>query len=286
MCMCLCMLCIYVRYVCVCMLCMYVCMYVCTYVCRTGRALQTKRELAVRHHGQILAVSATQSSPEQPPPAWRGKKGTFSPSPTWRGPFMMSMHAAHKIGPTHDADAFRSLQALAQSIKDLSNMIPAPRSRDGTPGDNSARTWAILNEIRPDSLVLEQQIHSLTKGCWICREIHRLGGDNLLNEEGAAPILREGRGRRRKEGGRRPKKLERGRSQVKRVVLKARKALARGRSRGRSVNRIIIRTPPLILDTRLHDTHTHTTKVPTYVTTANSTTTDPSKVSSLRPPGT
>ena len=54
-------------------------------------------------------------------------------------PFMMSMHAAHKIGPTHDADAFRSLQGFAQSIKDLSNMIPAPRSRDGEPGDNSAR---------------------------------------------------------------------------------------------------------------------------------------------------
>ena len=100
-----------------------------------------------------------------------------------------------------------------------------------------------------------QQIHSLTKGCWICNEIRRLGGDSLLNENGAAPILREGRGRRRKKGGRRPKQPERGRSQVKRVVLKARRAMDRGRSRGRSVNRIIIRTPPIILDTRLHDTH-------------------------------
>ena len=54
-------------------------------------------------------------------------------------PFMMSMHAANGISPTDDADAFRSLQGLAQSIKDLSYMIPAPKSRDGTSGDNSAR---------------------------------------------------------------------------------------------------------------------------------------------------
>ena len=39
------------------------------------------------------------------------------------------------------------------------------------------------------------------------------------------------------------------------MVLKARRALARGKSRARSVNRIIIRTPPLILDTRLRDAH-------------------------------
>ena len=81
-----------------------------------------------------------------------------------------------------------------------------------------------------------------------------LGGEHLLNDEGAAPPTHEVRGRRRKKGGRRPK-LERGRSQVKRVVLKPRRALARGRSRAKSVNRIIVRTPPLILDTRLHDTH-------------------------------
>ena len=52
-----------------------------------------------------------------------------------------------------------------------------------------------------------------------------------------------------------PTKLERGRSRVKWVELKARKAWARGKSRGKSPNRIIIRTPPIILDTRLHDTH-------------------------------
>ena len=156
---------------------------------------------------------------------------------------MISMHAAHKIGPTHDTDAFRSLQTLAQSIKDLSNMIPTPKSRDGAPGDNSARIWAILNEIRPGSLVLDQRRHSLTKGCWICGEISTLGGSNLLNEEGAAPALREGRGRRRKKAVRLPPKLERGRSRAKRVELKARRAWARGRSRGRSPNRIIIRTP-------------------------------------------
>ena len=150
---------------------------------------------------------------------------------------------------------YRSLQALAQSIKGLSNMIPTPKSRDGTSGDNSARIWAILNEIRPDSLVLDQRLHSLTKGCWICVGISTLGGSNLLNEEGAAPALREGRGRRRKKAVRLPPKLERGRSRAKRVELKARRAWARGRSRGRSPNRIIIRTPPIILDTRLHDTH-------------------------------
>ena len=124
-------------------------------------------------------------------------------------PFMISMHAAHGIGPTDDADAFRSLQALAQSIKDLSNMIPTPKSRDGTSGDNSARIWAILNEIRPDSLVLDQRLHSLTKGCWICVGISTLGGSNLLNEEGAAPALREGRGRRRKKAVGPTPKLER-----------------------------------------------------------------------------
>ena len=96
---------------------------------------------------------------------------------------------------------YRSLQALAQSIKGLSNMIPTPKSRDGTSGDNSARIWAILNEIRPESLVLDQRLHSPTKGCWICAEISTLGGNNLLNEEGAAPALREGRGRRSKKAG-------------------------------------------------------------------------------------
>ena len=106
---------------------------------------------------------------------------------------MISTHAAHGIRPTDDADAFRSLQALAQSIKDLSNMIPTPKSRDGTSGDNSARIWAILNEIRPDSLVLDQRLHS-NKGCWICVEIPTLGGSNLLNEEGAAPAPGPARG--------------------------------------------------------------------------------------------
>ena len=81
-----------------------------------------------------------------------------------------------------------------------------------------------------------------------------VAGGSLLNEEGTAPALREGRGRRRKKAVRPPPKLERGRSRVKRVELKARRAWARDRSRGRSLKRIIIRTPPIILDTRLHDT--------------------------------
>ena len=143
--------------------------------------------------------------------------GLLCPCTPAAKPFMITMHAAHRTGPTHDADAFRSLQALAQSVKDLSNMIPAPKSRDGKLGDNSAHIWAILNEIRPDNLVLPRQIHSLTKGCWICNEMRRLGGDSLLNESGAEPILLEQCGRRRKRGGRRLKQPERGRSQVRRV---------------------------------------------------------------------
>ena len=166
-------------------------------------------------------------------------------------PFMMSMHAAHEIDSTHDGDAFRSLQALAQSIKELANMIPTPRSRDGTPGANSARIWAILNEIRPDNLVPDQRCHT---GCRICGEISRLGGSSLLNEEGPAPALCDGRGRRRRKSAKLTPKLERGRSRVKLVDLKARRAWARDRSRGRSPTRIIIRMPPIILDTRLHDT--------------------------------
>ena len=67
-------------------------------------------------------------------------------------PFMASMHKPHQIGHTHAGDAFRSLQAQAQSIKDLSNMIPAPRASDGSPGDNRAGMWAILREINPDCL--------------------------------------------------------------------------------------------------------------------------------------
>ena len=192
--------------------------------------------------------------------------GLLSPYTPAAKPFMISMHAAHKIGPRDDADAFRNLQLLAQCVKDLSNMVPAPKSRDGRPGDNSAHIWAILNEIRPDNLVLEQRLHSITKGCWICNELRELGGDSLLNpprdsgEGETAPILREGRGRRRKQGGRLPKQPERDRSQIKRVVLKARRAIDRGRSRAQSLNRIVIRVPPIITDTRLHDTqrrHVH-----------------------------
>ena len=166
-------------------------------------------------------------------------------------PFMMSMHAAHEIDSTHDGNAFRSLQTLAQSIKKLANMIPKPRSRDGTPGDNSACIWAILNEIRPDNLVLDQRCHT---GRWICGEISRLGGDSLLNEEGPAPAVRDVRGRRRRKSAKFPPKLERGRSRARLVDLKARKAWARDKSRGRSPTRIMIRTPPIILDTRLHET--------------------------------
>ena len=101
-------------------------------------------------------------------------------------PFMKSMHAAHEIDSTHDGDAFRSLQALAQSINKLASMLPTPRAKDGTPGDNSARMWAILNEIRPGNLVLEQKCCA---GCWICGEISRLGGSSLLNEERHRPYV-------------------------------------------------------------------------------------------------
>ena len=82
-------------------------------------------------------------------------------------PFMKSMHSAHEINSTHDGDAFRSLQALAQS-KELASMLPTPKVRDGAPGDNSARMWSILNEIRPDNLVLDPRCHA---GCWVCGEI-------------------------------------------------------------------------------------------------------------------
>ena len=126
-------------------------------------------------------------------------------------PFMMSTHAAHEIDSTHDGDAFRSLQALAQSIKELASMLPTPRSRDGTPGDNSARMWAILNEIRPDNLVLEQRCYT---GCWICGEISRLGCSSLLNEGGQAPALHDVRGRRKRKSVKLPPRLERGRSRA------------------------------------------------------------------------
>ena len=57
------------------------------------------------------------------------------------------MHAAHGITAMDDADAFRSLSAVAQAIKDLTRMIPAPRAHDGSPGTNRERIWAILNEV-------------------------------------------------------------------------------------------------------------------------------------------
>ena len=166
---------------------------------------------------------------------------------------MKSMHAAHEVDSTHDGDAFRSLQALAQSVKELASVLPTLRAKDGTPGDNSARMWATFNEIRPDNLVLEQRCYA---GCWICGEISRLGGSSLLNEEGTAPALRDVRGRRRRKSAKSPPRLERGRSRTFRTRmkdLKARRAWARNRSRGRPPARIILRTPPIIFDTRLHD---------------------------------
>ena len=168
-------------------------------------------------------------------------------------PFMKSMHGPHGIKPTRDGDAFRSLQALAQSIKELAGMLPTPRTKAGTTGDNSARTWSILKEILPDNLVLYPRQHN---ECWVRGEISRLGGSNLPNEEGPAPALREVRGRRRRRtrrGNPRASSSTAG-DLSRRAQLEPRRAWERDRSRGRSPTRIIQRTPPIILDTRLNDT--------------------------------
>ena len=95
--------------------------------------------------------------------------GLLSPYTPAAKPFMRSMHAAHNIKPEHDADAFRSLSSLAQCIKDLSNMIPAPKSSDGSPGDNRAHIWAILNEVRPDYIVLKPRTHGRIGGAGSAR---------------------------------------------------------------------------------------------------------------------
>ena len=163
-------------------------------------------------------------------------------------PFMKSMHKPHGIDFTNDGDAFHSLQALAQSIKELAGMLPTPKADDGSPGDNRARMWSILKEIRPDSFVLDPRYH---RDCWVCGEITRLGGKGFLNEEGHAPALQGVPDQRRKKSG---KRARTGRARSKGARLKPRRAWARDRSRGSSRTRIIQRTPPIIFDTRLNDT--------------------------------
>ena len=115
-------------------------------------------------------------------------RGFLCPYTPAAKPFMKSMHKPHGIDFTHVGDAFRSLQALAQSIKELPYMIPTPRAGDGSPGDNRARMWAILKEVNPDSLVLNPRHHG---DCWVCGEIAKLGNKGLLNEERHAPALQD-----------------------------------------------------------------------------------------------
>ena len=99
--------------------------------------------------------------------------GLLDPYTPAAKPFMMSMHEPHGIDFTNDADAFRSLQGPAQSTKELAGMLPTPKAAAGSPGDNRARMWAILKELRPDELVLDPK---RCKGCWVCGEITRLHG--------------------------------------------------------------------------------------------------------------
>ena len=114
--------------------------------------------------------------------------GLIAPYTPAAKPFMMSMHAPHGIDETNDADAFRILQGLAQGAKELAGMVPTSKASDGSPGDNMARMWAILRELRPDGLTLEP---NWCKKCWSCSEITRLGGSRLLNEDGeGGPALR------------------------------------------------------------------------------------------------
>ena len=97
--------------------------------------------------------------------------GLLDPYTPAAKPFMMSMHEPHGIDFTNDADAFRSLQGLAQSTKELAGMLPTPKAADGSPGDIRARMWAILKELRPDELVLDPK---RCKGCWVRRISRRL----------------------------------------------------------------------------------------------------------------
>ena len=103
-------------------------------------------------------------------------------------PFMMTMRDTHRIDATNDADALRNLQGPAQGIKELAGMLPPPKASDGSSGDNRARMWTILRELRPDGLTLKP---NRCRGCWICNEITKLGGARLLNEDGEGRALRD-----------------------------------------------------------------------------------------------
>ena len=81
--------------------------------------------------------------------------GLLSPYTPAAKKVMRSMHTAHDITARDDADAFRSLSSLAQSIKALTHMIPPPKAHDGGPGANRERIWAILNEVQPDDIAFE-----------------------------------------------------------------------------------------------------------------------------------
>ena len=130
--------------------------------------------------------------------------GLLSPYTPAAKKVMHSMHAAHGITAMDDADAFRSLSSLAQSIKDLTRMIPPPKAHDGSPGANRERIWAILNEVQPDDIAFETRARDAQRGCWICRELSHLGEHLLLNpnpEDGEwalEPNLREPRGNARR----------------------------------------------------------------------------------------
>ena len=193
--------------------------------------------------------------------------GLLSPYTPAAKKVMHSMHAAHGITAMDDADAFRSLSSLAQSIKDLTRMIPPPKAHDGSPGANRERIWAILNEVQPDDIAFESRARDAQGGCWICRELSHLGEHLLLNpnpEDGEwalEPNLREPRGNARRHNLGRPNNLggtdhqsDRAADHQSRTVLKARRADHRSRDRGHAAIKIIVRSPPIIIDTRLHYT--------------------------------
>ena len=199
---------------------------------------------------------------------------------------MMTMHDPHGIDPTNGADALRSLQGLAQGVKELAGMLPPPKAADGSPGDNRTRMWTILKELRPDGLTLEP---NRCDGCWICNEITRLGGKRLLNEDGEdmpLPLVRRRQGRATRDVPVRifsmKKYVECGRVEMLIAVgahLKARRAWTRDNSNGHSANNILQRMRP---SSWARDLTTLRTKEPTCATSAKRCSTDRSRASSRR----
>ena len=165
---------------------------------------------------------------------------------------MMTMHDPHGIDATNDADAFRSLQGLAQGVKGLAGMLPLPKAPDGSKEGNRAHMWTILKDNSDRTGSPSNRTVARVAGCWTCNELTRLRGEGRATRDEPARIFSL------------TKFVRCGNVRMLLALgahLKPRRAWTRDTSNGQPANNIIQRIPAIILDTRLNDTQNKGTYV-------------------------